>query len=221
MAKTMLLQKQMPIEFWAEAVKTVVTTRDVLFHEEEKWQWVSVSEEAASRVFSIDSILSNEKVAVESTEITTIESNEVQNIHQDTSDTSSSDSSSPKRMKQLSDIYQECEFALTTTTPTTFDEAATKQEWRITMNEEIRMVEKNNTWRLVKPPANKDIIGLKWFYKIKENEDGSINKYKARIVAKGYSQILGIDFNQTFAQVAQLETIRAIISFAAQNKLKL
>ncbi|KAK8938435.1 hypothetical protein KSP39_PZI011029 [Platanthera zijinensis] len=200
---------------------TLVTTRDVLFHEEEKWEWASGSEELSSRVFSIDSILSNEKVAVESTETAIIEPNEVQNIHQDTSDTSSSESSSPKKMKLLSDIYQECEFALIASTPTTFEEAVTKQEWRAAMNEEINMVEKNKTWKLVEPPANKEIIGLKWVYKIKENGDGTINKYKARIVAKGYSQISGIDFNETFAPVARLETIRAIISYAAQNRLKL
>jgi len=56
------------------------------------------------------------------------------------------------------------------------------------MDQEIKMIKKNDTWELTDKPENKDIIGLKWVYKIKYNEDGSIQKYEARLVAKGYSQ---------------------------------
>jgi len=87
------------------------------------------------------------------------------------------------------------------------------------MDQEIKMIEKNDTWELTDKPKDKDIIGLKWVYKIKYNEDGSVQKYKARLVAKGYSQQPGIDFNETFAPVVRMETIRMVLAIAAQLKL--
>ena len=64
------------------------------------------------------------------------------------------------------------------------------------------------------------MIGLRCVYKIKHNEDGSIQKYKARLVAKGYSQQPGIDFNETYAPVVRMETIRSVLALAAQFKLQ-
>ena len=87
------------------------------------------------------------------------------------------------------------------------------------MEEELNMIDKNNTWNLVDPPKGKDIIGLKWVYKTKYNEDGSIQKHKARLVAKGYSQQPGVDFNETFAPVARIETIRRVLAIFAQLEL--
>jgi hypothetical protein len=58
---------------------------------------------------------------------------------------------------------------------------------------------------------------VKWIYKVKYNVDGSVQRNKARLVTKGYSQQLGVDFHETFAHVACLDTIRALISLAAQN----
>ena len=98
-------------------------------------------------------------------------------------------------------------------------EAASKQEvWVKAMQEEIKMIEKNKTWELVDYPKDKEIIGVKWVYKTKLNSDGSIQKHKARLVAKGYSQQYGIDYNETFAHVARLDTIRALVALAAQKK---
>lgn len=61
------------------------------------------------------------------------------------------------------------------------------------------------------------VIGLRWVFKIKRNADGSINKFKARLVAKGYAQQSGIDFDEVFAPVARLETIRLLVGIAASN----
>ena len=83
------------------------------------------------------------------------------------------------------------------------------------------MIEKNETWVLVDRPKNKNVIGVKWVYKTKLNPDGSINKLKARLVVKGYTQQLGIDFTDTFAPVARYETIRLLFAIAAQGGWKI
>ena len=84
------------------------------------------------------------------------------------------------------------------------------------MDEEMTTIEKNKTWELTDLPEGKEVIGLKWVYKTKYKEDGTIQKHKARLVAKGYSQQPGVDFNETFAPVARMETIRTMLALAAQ-----
>jgi hypothetical protein len=85
------------------------------------------------------------------------------------------------------------------------------------MEDEIEVIEKNKTWKLVDIPQDKEIISVKWIYKIKYNENCSIQRNKTMLVAKGYSQQLGVDFHETFAPVARLETMRALISLESQN----
>lgn len=86
------------------------------------------------------------------------------------------------------------------------------------MDEEIDAIEKNQTWELVNLPQGKEVIGVKWVYKTKMNANGDVQKYKARFVAKGYSQQPRIDYNEIFASVACLDTVRTILAIAAQNK---
>mgnify|MGYP001791670327 CR=1 FL=1 len=105
--------------------------------------------------------------------------------------------------------------------PHNYEEASKDKVWIKAMEEEIKMIEKNETWELVDPPSNKDVIGVKWVYKTKLNPDGSIQKHKARLVAKGYAQIPGVDYTETFAPVARMDTIRALIALAAQKKWKI
>ena len=101
--------------------------------------------------------------------------------------------------------------------PWDFKEANKLKEWRDACKEEILSIEKNKTWSLIDLPVRRKVIGLKWVFKIKRNSDGSINKYKARLVAKGYVQRHGIDYDEVFAHVARIETIRVIIALAASN----
>jgi hypothetical protein len=86
--------------------------------------------------------------------------------------------------------------------PSNYKEASQFEEWRAAMNEEMESILRNDTWDLVELPKNKTPIGCKWLFKPKMNADGSIEKLKARLVAKGYSQQEGIDFDDTFAPVA-------------------
>lgn len=82
---------------------------------------------------------------------------------------------------------------------------------------EIKSVERNNTCKLTELPPGKTAIGLKWVYKAKKDTNGEIVKYKARIVAKGYVQNQGRDFDENFAPVARLETVRILLALAAKN----
>jgi hypothetical protein len=104
--------------------------------------------------------------------------------------------------------------------PTKYSEAACHQEWIEAMNKEIQSIEKNRTWELVKLPAGKRPIGVKWVYKLKRNSDGEVVKHKARLVAKGYVQKQGIDFEEAFAPIARLDTVRLLLGFAANKGWK-
>ena len=89
------------------------------------------------------------------------------------------------------------------------------------MKEELHMIEKNNTWELVERPSNKKVIGVKWVYRTKLNPNGSVNKHKAKLVVKGYSQQYGVDFSETFAPIARPATIRLLIAFTTQKGWKI
>lgn len=115
----------------------------------------------------------------------------------------------------LSEVYQRCNLAVME--PAGYEEAATDQKWINAMMEELKMIEKNQTWELMDRPNHKKAIGVKWVYRTKLNPDGSVNKHKARLVVKGYAQMFGVDFSETFAPVARLDTIRLLLALAAQN----
>ena len=83
---------------------------------------------------------------------------------------------------------------MVSTDPLCFEEAVKSANWRLAMDNEIKSIEKNQTWRLTELPAGAKRIGVKWVYKTKYNEHGKIDKYKARLVAKGYSQKHGVDY---------------------------
>ncbi|KAJ4710130.1 Retrovirus-related Pol polyprotein from transposon TNT 1-94 [Melia azedarach] len=105
--------------------------------------------------------------------------------------------------------------------PSNFSEASNHEEWNVAMRDEIVVIEKNKTWELVDRPLHKQVVGVKWVYRTKFNADGSIHKHKARLVVKGYAQQQGIDYGDTFAPVARLDTIKLLIALAAQNRWKI
>ena len=74
---------------------------------------------------------------------------------------------------------------------------------------------KNHTWEIVNKPEEKTPVGCKWVFAIKYKSDGSIDRYKARLVAKGFTQTYGIDYQETFASVSKLNTVRVLLSPAA------
>ena len=82
----------------------------------------------------------------------------------------------------------------------------------------VSIIMKNDVWDVVPSPEGKSFVTLKWIYKIKHVADGSIEKYKARFVARGFSQKEGIDYEETFAPVARYTSIGSILSLAAVMK---
>lgn len=105
--------------------------------------------------------------------------------------------------------------------PKCYEEARGVREWEEAMQEEISALNKNCTWQLVPKPADAELVTCKWVYKLKKNADGTIARYKARLVARGFSQQYGRDYEETFSPVARMVTIRTIISLAANKGWKL
>jgi hypothetical protein len=99
--------------------------------------------------------------------------------------------------------------------PSCHGEAARQQVWQDAMTEEYQTIMKNDVWDVVPRPEGKSVVTSKWIYKIKHAVDGSIEKHKARFVARGFSHVEGIDYEETFALVARYTSIYTSIALAA------
>ncbi|GJX32541.1 retrovirus-related pol polyprotein from transposon TNT 1-94 [Tanacetum coccineum] len=105
--------------------------------------------------------------------------------------------------------------------PKNVNEALTGESWIIAMQEELNQFVTNDVWELVPQPKNMTIIGTKWVFKNKLNENGVVSRNKARLVAQGYNQQEGIDYHETYAPVARLESIRILLAYACVLDFKL
>ncbi|GJT57593.1 copia protein [Tanacetum coccineum] len=105
--------------------------------------------------------------------------------------------------------------------PKNVKEAIQDESWTMAIQEELNQFKTNDVWSLVPPPNNETIIGTKWVFKNKLDENGVVSRNKARLVAQGYNQQEGIDFNETFAPVARLESIRILLAYACAHDFKL
>ncbi|CAN1844804.1 Retrovirus-related Pol polyprotein from transposon TNT 1-94 [Linum perenne] len=101
--------------------------------------------------------------------------------------------------------------------PSTFKQASGQPEWEEAMAVELQALHDNSTWDLVLRPSHAPVIGSKWVYTTKFHPDGSLDRYKARLVAQGFRQEFGIDYEETFAPVAKMSTVRILIALAAQQ----
>ncbi|KAI5352933.1 hypothetical protein L3X38_005825 [Prunus dulcis] len=191
----------------------ITTSRSVIFDENSLWDWDTQT---------VDSVIVQIRSSEEEHEETMTDiSSPPQVTTAATNVTSPSDSpsSTPVKLRDITEIYARCNMSIIE--PENFAEASKDKAWQKAMEAEMEMIEKNETWELVDRPSDKPVIGVKWVYKTKLNLDGSIQKHKARLVVKGYAQKPGIDFNETFALVARLDTIRTLIALAAQKGWKL
>jgi Reverse transcriptase (RNA-dependent DNA polymerase) len=119
----------------------------------------------------------------------------------------------------ISELYLVC--LLAQDENISFEEAIKDDKWRAAIDDDIRAIEKNDTWELTSLPRGHKAIGVKWLYKKKMNPQGEVEKYKARLVTKGNKQQAGVDYEEVFAPVARMETIRLLIALAAQSKWRI
>jgi transposase InsO family protein len=207
----------------------IVLSRSVIFSEDKAWNWKGKLMNQIHLSFNHEGgIIEGENLEEHTSEI---QPDNVEHCNQNpvveesakkidsVNSQQSSPSSTPVKLKTLEDIYARCHMCIIE--PENYQEAAGDKAWQEAMKEELEVIEKNNTWELVERPSDKPVIGVKWVYKTKLHLDGSVQKHKARLVAKGYAQKSGIDYNETFAPVARLDTIRTLIALAAQKGWKL
>ena len=108
--------------------------------------------------------------------------------------------------------------------PTTYKEAINHESnseiWKKAIQEEMDSLEKNETWDIVERPPGTNVVGSKWIFKEKRDADGEISRYKARLVAQGFSQQEGVDYDDTYAPVAKYSSIRTVLAIANELNLE-
>ncbi|CAA7058194.1 unnamed protein product [Microthlaspi erraticum] len=212
--------------------RKIIVSRDVVFQENKRWKWDNSNESGDEYYEMFDSTLGEWEV--KEAEMTYTGSEQVKEVSSgEETETIVEDREAQPELRRssrerftpgylsdyvlLADFEGERLLLALDEEPWNYSEAKELQVWRGACGEEIASIEKNKTWSLVTLPFGAKAIGLKWVFKIKRNQDGSINKYKSRLVAKGYVQRHGVDFEEVFAPVARIETIRFIIALAASQ----
>ncbi|GJW07942.1 retrovirus-related pol polyprotein from transposon TNT 1-94 [Tanacetum coccineum] len=128
---------------------------------------------------------------------------------------------SAPRTPQSNDMVERKNMTLQEMKPKNVNEALTDDSWIVAMQEELNQFIANDVWELVPQPRNMTIIGTKWVFRNKLDENGIVSQNKARLVAQGYNQQEGIDYDETYAPVARLESIRILLAYACALDFKL
>lgn len=108
--------------------------------------------------------------------------------------------------------------------PKSMQEAKQRSDWthwKNAINDEYQSLINNNTWTLCELPTDRKPVACKWVFKLKRKANGEIDKYKARLVARGFSQRAGFDYNETYAPVARLTTVRILLSIANHHNMEI
>ena len=105
--------------------------------------------------------------------------------------------------------------------PTKVEEALRDESWFEAMHDELLQFQKNDVQTLVPRPKGEHIIGTKWIFRNKTDKKGNVIRNKAHLVAQGYSQMEGVDYDKTFAPVAYMKSIRILLALACHLKFKL
>ena len=108
-------------------------------------------------------------------------------------------------MKKVAEVYE----------PECYAETEKDVNWRAAMEKEMRALDANDIWDLVDPPRHYKLIGCKWVFKVKYNDDGLVNRYKARLVVKGCAQTHRINYNETFAPIAKMTTVHVVLAIVS------
>ncbi|KAL4369603.1 hypothetical protein GQ457_05G026510 [Hibiscus cannabinus] len=218
--------------------RKIMISRDVEFNEDASWNWDEEKVEKRNYVLvsNPNDVVSDEPSNEDDEEANNDNHTPPFSPIQPNDDSGESNNSQnatcPRGKKSLLDLYNECPIIhldpeecercyLGVAEPETYEQAFEDKRWQQAMENEMSMIKKNQAWELVDRPNDRKVIGVKWVYKIKLYHDGSISKYMHRLVVKGYSQQAGIDYGDTFALVARLDTVKTLIALAAQEQWKI
>ncbi|KAL8116754.1 hypothetical protein AgCh_023059 [Apium graveolens] len=216
--------------------KRIYVSRDVVFEERKPWNWDETEESPSMHtgsfsVFTENSDGNGDNDTVERTPRTytgndledtngkSVQNSTVSSLDCDTDET-------PQKYRPLSEVYDSTEpiemedaelYLMGVDEPTNFSQATQEVDSRKAMQAEMEAVERNSTWTLTTLPKGRKAIDLKWIYKIKRDAAGNITKHKARIIVKGYVQRQEVDFDEVFAPVTRIETIRLLLALAAKG----
>lgn len=208
------------------ATKKVLVSRDVCFDKEKPWPWSQETNEADVPLGTFTVVNCDSREMQLEAESTMPESDGEGNQTADSGNTESDTDSEPRHFRSLRDIYDNTDeieiedeelLLMGVDEPGNYRQAARDVNWRKAMNQEMESVEENKTWILTEQPPGRKAIDLKWIYKLKRDATGEVVKHKARIVAKGYVQRHGVDFEEIFAPVTRIETVRMLLALAAKN----
>ena len=198
----------------------ILYSRDVIFNETEFYFKDKSKKSEVER---------NEKSEGPYSEIPLVRESEDENEAEENpeTDTEVEDTSRPVRNRNAPDRYGEWVYTaaeIEPKDPKSYQEAMkneNSEKWNQAMKTEMKSLDKNEVWDLVPLPEGRKAIGCKWVYKTKRNADGKIERYKARLVAQGFTQKFGIDYDETFSPVIRFESVRTIIAIAASLGLNL
>ncbi|KAH1095869.1 hypothetical protein GYH30_057311 [Glycine max] len=166
-----------------------IVSRDVEFYEEGTWNW-----EEKEDTYDFSPYFEEIDEEAMTPNDSTPALSPTPSTNEASSSSEGSSSERPRRMRNIQELYDETEvindlFCLfVDSEPLNFDEAMKDKRWRQAMEEEIKAIEKNNTWELSSLPKGHEAIGVKWVFKIKKNAKGEVERHKARLVPKGYKQ---------------------------------
>ena len=129
------------------------------------------------------------------------------------------------RVKRPVERYEEWVYnansTVTKAEPTSLSEALERKDcklWKEAADSEFKSLVENEVWNLKKLPEGRKAIGCKWIFKRKLKPDGTFERYKARLVAQGYNQVYGEDYDEVFVPVARFESIRTVVSQAVKGE---
>lgn len=226
--------------------RKILVSRDVVIDEDKNWDWNSGYEDGFASIlgnfviqgtFKVENTNSGDQVTTGggNEDVATSEDSSSGSISQtaiqssdenDSESTDQSGSSEPRNFRLLSEVYNDTSeikvdkdmLMLGVEEPTSYDQAAIQDSWHEAMKTEINAIERNKTWELVELPPGHKPIGVKWVYKLKIDAKRDVIKHKARLVVKGYVQKRGIDFEEVFAPVTRLKTVKLLLALAAKNE---
>lgn len=207
----------------------IVISRDIVFDEGNAWKWSEKGESSTGVEQNLFDVPAGETESDIEGETGPVEDNDDEGGSPEMPRRSLRQRQVPARLNDyeimpdgaIDDEGDLVHFALLAETePVTLQEAMKNSKWLEAMKEELRSIEKNLTWELVELPKGKKAIGVKWVYKVKVNPKGEVVKYKARLVARGFLQRHGVDYEEVFAPVARIETVRVVVAHASMQRWK-